>query len=162
MKKKLFHLLIPLLAIPSVMRADELHSLIISFHEGDSVAIVLADKPCATFFDDSLRVETAHFSASYLRSAVADFHFGWYAPTEVNVHAAVNDMVRIVYTDKNRVQILGVEPTILVAIHHIGGSRMAAHVAPQSDGLSIDLTAYPAGIYFITLNNNQTIKIMKQ
>jgi hypothetical protein len=123
---------------------------------------VLADKPCATLFDDSLRVETAHFSASYLRSAVADFHFGWYEPTEVNIDAAKNRIVRIVYTDKNSVQILGVEPTIPVSIYNIGGSHMVAHVVPQGNGLFIDLTAYPTGIYFITINNNQTIKIIKQ
>ena len=63
MKKRLLHLLIPLLAASSAAAADELHSLIISFHEGDSVAIVLADKPRATIHDDSLHVETADFSA---------------------------------------------------------------------------------------------------
>ena len=57
MKKKLLLLLIPLLALAPAMRADEQHSLIISFHEGDSVAIVLAERPCATFINDSLRVD---------------------------------------------------------------------------------------------------------
>ena len=80
MKKRLLHLLIPLLAASSAdaaAAADELHSLIISFHEGDSVAIVLADKPRATIHDDSLHVETADFSTTYLRGAIADFHLGW-------------------------------------------------------------------------------------
>lgn len=162
MKKLLLHLLIPLLALPSAMRADEQHALIISFHEDDSVAIVLADKPQATLFDDSLRVETANFSAVYLRSAIADFHFGWYSPIETSVDNAASRMVRIVYTSKDKVQILGVEPTCPIAVHHASGSRMVEYTTALSNGLSVDLTAYPAGIYLICINNEQTIKIAKQ
>lgn len=68
------------------MRADERHALVISFHGGDSVAIVLADKPCATFIEDNLCVETTNFSATYLRSTIANFRFGWYDPTATDIH----------------------------------------------------------------------------
>ena len=161
MKKKLLHLLIPFLAFPSVMRADEQHSLIISFHEGDSVAIVLADKPRATFIADSLHIETPSFSTSYLRSAIANFHFGWYDPTGTNIDALPLHMVRITYTD-NHVQLLGIAPTSSITVHNTGGSYLAPSITVIPHGMSVDLTTYPAGIYLITINNRQTIKITKQ
>lgn len=162
MKKRLLLLLIPLLALPSAMRADEQHSLIISFHEGDSVAIVLAHKPCATFINDSLRVETTSFSATYLRSAIADFRFGWYDPTATDINGVEEDMVRIVYTDEDRVEILGIDPTLPIAVYGINGRRMETYATWHSNGITIDLTAYPVDIYLININNTQTFKIIKK
>lgn len=162
MKKRLLFLLIPLLTLPSAMRADEQHSLIISFHEGDSVAIVLADKPCAIFINDSLRVETTSFSATYLRSTIADFRFGWYDPTATNINGIEEEMVRIVYTDEDRVEILGIDPTDSIAVYGINGRRMDTYATWHSNGITIDLTAYPMGIYLININNTQNFKIIKK
>ena len=162
MKKRLLHLLIPLFALPSAMRADEQHALIISFHEGEPVAIVLADKPCATFINGSLLVETASFSATYLRSDIAGFHFDWYDPTTTDINDVGEDMVRIVFTDKNHVDILGIDPTTPVTVYDINGRRMETYATCHSYGIAIDLTAYPVGIYLININNTQTFKIIKK
>lgn len=162
MKKKLLHLLIPLLAIPSAMRADELHSLIISFHEGDPVAIVLADKPCATFINDSLRIETESFSTSYLRSNIAGFHFGWYDPTETGIESIDEDLIRIVYTDENRIEILGIDPSTPITIYSINGGSMTTYSINSNHSIAFDLTLYPTGIYLININNTQTFKVIKK
>ena len=165
MKKRLLHLLIPLLAASSAdaaAAADELHSLIISFHEGDSVAIVLADKPRATIHDDSLHVETADFSATYLRGAIADFHFGWYAPTPTSIETPPEHMVQIVYTDNATVLVRGIDDASHIGVYGLDGRRILAELTSESDGVAIDLTAYPAGIYLIQINNKQTFKIIRR
>jgi hypothetical protein len=163
MKKKLFHLLIPLLAFSSAMRADEQHALIISFHESDSVAVVLADKPRVTFVGDSLLVETADFSATYLRSSIVNFHFGWFDPTISSIDTKLENknMVRIVYTDHCTVRLLGVDATSLIQVYALDGRRMGVSLLPLSEGVAIDLAAYPTGIYLINVNNQQTFKIIK-
>ena len=160
MKKRLLHLLIPLLAASSAAAADELHSLIISFHEGDSVAIVLADKPRATIHDDSLHVETADFSATYLRSAIADFHFGWYAPT--SIETPPEHMVQIVYTDNATVLVRGIDDASHIGVYGLDGHRIPAALTSESDGVAIDLTACPAGIYLIQVNDKQAFKIIRR
>ena len=165
MKKRLLHLLIPLLAASSAdaaAAADELHSLIISFHEGDSVAIVLADKPRATIHDDSLHVETADFSATYLRSAIADFHLGWYSPTTTSIEILPEHMVQIVYTDNVTVLVRGIDDASHIGVYGLDGRRILAELTSDSDGVAIDLTAYPAGIYLIQINNKQTFKIIRR
>ena len=162
MKKRLLHLLIPLLAASSADAADELHSLIISFHEGDSVAIVLADKPRATIHDDSLHVETTDFSATYLRGAIADFHFGWYAPTPTSIETPPEHMVQIVYTDNATVLVRGIDDASHIGVYGLDGHRIPAALTSESDGVAIDLTACPAGIYLIQINNKQTIKIIRR
>lgn len=160
MKKRLLHLLIPLLAASSAAAADELHSLIISFHEGDSVAIVLADKPRATIHNDSLHVETADFSATYLRSTIADFHFGWYAPT--SIETPPEHMVQIVYTDNATVLVRGIDDASHIGVYGLDGRRIPAALTSESDGVAIDLTACPAGIYLIQIDNKQTFKIIRR
>ena len=141
------------------MRADE-HALIISFHNGDPVEVILADKPCATFVGDELWVESDNFYAAYKRSAIAGFHFGWSTTTSHDIHA--ERMVQISYTDNNRVELRGIAPTSTVSICSIDGRRLSTSLIPTSEGIIIDLTAYPAGIYLININNTQTFKITKQ
>ena len=162
MKKKLLHLLIVLFAVATAARADEQHALIISFHEGDPVALVLAHKPRATFVRDELLVETEDFSATYLRSAIADFRFGWYDPTTTDINGVEEDIVRIVYIDDDYVEILGIDPTLPIAAYGINGRRMETYATWHSNGITIDLTAYPVGIYLININNTQTFKIIKK
>ena len=159
MKRKLLHLLIPLLAIPSALRADE-HALIISFHDGDPVEVILADKPCATFVGDELWVESDNFYAAYKRSAIAGFHFGWATTTSHGMHA--ERLVQIIYTDNDRVELRGIAPTSMVGVCGLDGRRLSTSLIPTSEGIIIDLTAYPAGIYLININNTQTFKLPKQ
>ena len=162
MKRRLLTLLILLPTVSSVMRADEQHSLIISFHEGDSVAIVLADKPCAAFKGDSLCVETSSFSTTYLRSTISGFHFGWYDPVSTSIDALLEGMAQIVYTDNSRIRVRGIGSSSIIYVYGLDGRRLSTSLIPEDDGISIDLTAYPAGIYFININNIQTFKITKQ
>lgn len=159
MKRKLLHLLIPLLAIPSALRADE-HALIISFHDGDPVEVILADKPCATFVGDELWVKSDNFDAEYKRSAITGFHFGWATTTSHGMHA--ERLMQIIYTDNDRVELRGIAPTSTVSICGIDGRRLSTSPIPTDDGITIDLTTYPAGIYLININNTQTFKITKQ
>ena len=162
MKKRLLHLLIPLLAVTSASAADEQHALVISFHEGDSVAIVLADKPRATFMGENLYVESANFSATYQRSAIADFHFGWYAPTATSIGTLPERMVQIVYTDNATVLVRGIDNPSHIGVYALDGRRIATPVTSAPDGIAIHLTACPTGIYLIQINNKQTIKITRQ
>ena len=162
MKKRLLHLLIPLLAASSAAAADELHSLIISFHEGDSVALVLADKPCATFVGDDLCVESNDFSATYLRSDIAGFHFGWVTDTPTSITSLPEHMVQIVYTDNNTVQVRGIDPASPVGVYGLDGRGIVAPITSETDCITISLAACPAGIYFIHINNTQTFKIIKR
>lgn len=162
MKKRLLNLLIPLLAASSASVADERHALIISFHEGDSVALVLADKPCATFIDDSLRVESNDFSATYLRSNIASFHFGWVAETPTSITSLPEHMVQIVYTDNNTVQVRGIDPASPVGVYGLDGRGIVAPITSETDGITINLAACPAGIYLININNTQIFKIIKR
>lgn len=162
MRKRILNLLVPLLAVPTTSVADELHSLIISFHEGDSVAIVLADKPKATPFADSLRVETEEFCASYLRSEIANFHFGWYDPTANGIASLPEHMVRIVYADNAHVLVQGIDSASKVAVYTLNGNRVEADYTPLVDGVSVNLAACPTGIYIINVNNKQTFKIIKR
>lgn len=162
MKKRLLNLLIPLLAVSSASAADEQHALIISFHEGDSVALVLADKPCATFAGDALCVESNDFSATYQRSAIAGFHFGWVTDTPTSIASLPERMVQIVYTDNSTVQVRGIDPASPVGVYGLDGHHIAAPITSEADGITISLAACPAGIYLININNTQTFKIIKR
>lgn len=162
MKKRLLHLLIPLFASTSDSAADEQHSLIISFHEGDSVGVILADKPQATFIGDSLHVESANCSTTYLRSDISGFHFGWYDPTFTSIGTSPKNMVQIVYTDNTKVLVHGIENPSYIGVYTLDGHRMAAPVTFESDGVAIHLTTCPAGVYIIQINNKQTIKITRR
>ena len=162
MKKKLLLLLIPLFAIPLAVRADEQHALIINFDDGSSVAVVLADKPYATFKGDELLVDAATFSATYLRSAIADFHFGWYDPATTSIDALPESAVQIVYTDNDKLQVHGIAPTSTVDMYSLNGRRLSVSLIPEADGIAIDLTTYPMGIYLININKIQTFKIIKK
>lgn len=162
MKKKLLNLLIPLLAIPSTMRADGQHSLIIDFHDGSSVAVVLAHKPHATFIGDSLQVETNDFSGTYPRNAIAGFHFDWYDPATSSLGTSFEKRVQIVYTDNNRVQVRGITDTSTIDMYSLDGRKLNTSFIPEDDGITIDLTEHPAEIYLIHINNKQIFKITKQ
>lgn len=162
MKKRLLNLLVPLLIASSASAADERHSLIISFHEGNSVALVLADKPCATFVGDDLCVESENFSATYLRSNIASFHFGWVAETPTSIASLPEHMVQIIYTDNSTVQVRGVDPTSPIGVYGLDGRGIVAPITSGADGITISLAACPAGIYLININNTQIFKITKR
>ena len=162
MKKRLLNLLIPLLTASSLTAADKQHALIISFHEGESVALVLADKPCAIFVGDDLCVESNDFSATYRRSDIAGFHFEWVAELPTSIASLPEHMVQIIYTDNNTVQIRGIDSTNPVRVYGLDGHQIAAPITSETDGVTISFTACPAGIYFIHINNTQTFKIIKR
>ena len=162
MKKRLLNLLIPLLVALSASAADERNALIISFHEGDSVAFVLADNPCATFIGDNLCVESNDFIATYLRSTIAGFHFAWVTDTPTSIASLPEHMVQIVYTDNNTVQVRGIDPASPVGVYGIDGRGIVAPITSEADGITINLAACPAGIYLININNTQIFKITKR
>lgn len=160
MKKKLLNLLIPLLAIPAVMWADERHSLIISFHDDSSVVLLLCDKPRATFVDDELWVESEQFYATYKRSDIAEFYFMGSTTTSFDVLSGHS--TKIVYTDNDRVQVCGVSPTSNIGVYSLDGRCLDASLTCETDGIIIDLTSYPTGTYLININHAQTFKIINK
>ena len=159
MTKKLLILLIPLLALPAALRADE-HTLIISFRAGSSTALLLRDKPSATFVDDELWVESGSFSAAYQRSDIAEFTFGWKDLTPI--HALPQRAMQITYTDNDKVQVHGIPTTSTIGVYSLDGRRLTPTLTHEPNGITIDLTAYPAGTYLITINHTQTFKIIKK
>ena len=121
MNKKLLTLLIPLLALPSALRADE-HTLIISFCDGSSTTLLLRDKPSATFVNDELWVEAGSFSTTYKRSSIAKFSFGWQDLTPI--HAPSPHMMQITYTDNDRVQVHGIPTSSAIGVYSLDGRRL--------------------------------------
>ena len=159
MNKKLLTLLIPLLVLPSALRADE-HTLIISFCDGSSTTLLLRDKPSATFVNDELWVEAGSFSTTYKRSSIAKFSFGWQDLT--HIHAPSPHMMQITYTDNDRVQVHGIPTSSAIGVYSLDGRRLTPLLTPEPSGITIDLAAYPAGTYLITINHTQTFKIIKK
>ena len=160
MKKRLLNLLIPLLATTSALAGDELHSLIISFHDGNSVAVVLADKPRAAIQGDSLLVESQNFCATYLRDDIAGFHFGWETPT--GIEAMPENEVQIMYVDNNTVQVRGIDSDASIGVYTLDGRLVAPQLNTMTDGVAVSLHACPSGVYLIRINNKQTYKIIKR
>ena len=71
-------------------------------------------------------------------------------------------MVQIVYTDNATVLVRGIDDAIHIGVYGLDGRRILAELTSDSDGVAIDLTAYPAGIYLIQINNKQTFKIIRR
>ena len=71
-------------------------------------------------------------------------------------------MVQIVYTDNATVLVRGIDDASHIGVYGLDGHRIPAALTSESDGVAIDLTAFPSGIYLIQINNKQTFKIIRR
>ena len=140
----LLHMII--LGLAPVMQAQtRQHNLIIKFCNEQTLIFALKDKPVATLYADSLRIQTVQFEASYLRDEICDFYF-LQAPKDTT--SLPHQTIYIAYLSDHTIRIHGVQQGDQVSVYHVDGQLLHTRAIQASEYI-LDLSAYPRGLYLI-------------
>ena len=160
MKKKMICLLFFSMALSMTqMFASENKALIVELQNGSQTTFVLSEKPVLTFANHVLKIVTNQGSSDYEISNVKQFYFG---DQSSDVQQLKANNVNIVYQSKDKVIIEGVSENDQIHIYSVKGIMQKGIVLRNGTVVEVSLSALPAGIYFVSVQNKQTIKLFKK
>lgn len=165
MKTRLLQaLLVLLLLAPSLAaHADEAdntprQALVLKFVDDATASFFLADKPEVGFADGKLTVTSNGVATDYEQSAVAEFYFDYVVPTAIV--GTEGKAFSFTYNDNRTVKVSGAKAAEAALYAADGTLVMRKRVADGTVVLNLD-NCKP-GVYVLTLENEQTFKLIKQ
>jgi hypothetical protein len=160
MKKKMICLLFFSMALSMTpMFASENKALIVELQSGSQTTFFLSEKPVLTFANHVLKIVINQESCDYEISNVKYFYF---SDQSSDVQQLKANNVNIVYQSKDKVVIEGVSENDQIQIYSAKGIMQKGIVGRNGNNVEVSLSALPTGVYLISVQNKQTIKIFKK
>lgn len=139
--------------------ASENKALIVELQNGSQTAFILSEKPVLTFANHVLKIVINQKSSDFEISNVKHFYF---SDQSSDVQQLKANNVNIVYQSKDKVIIEGVSENDQIQIYSAKGIMQKGIVLRNGTVVEVSLSALPAGIYFVSVQNKQTIKLFKK
>ena len=163
MSKKLYLSLLCALAFGAQARAAET-DIVVQFHDNTTVRYVL-DKTFLMSHCDGNVVFCAtdggqELNVSYPLSIVKKYSF---APSDPSLVGDVQGKeIMVTQPGEDVYRFSGLSAADRIGVVSVGGRIIKDCITRQGDCATVSLAALPKGIYIVTVNNRQTIKIAKQ
>lgn len=138
--------------------SNEPSVLTVEMKSGTTYDFYLSEQPVITFDANHLYISTNDFSAEY--DDVERIYFANNSATEVEETVAddIKPHVSITFTDGRHVSIKGCEENARVMVFAINGTKVNVYTSQSYDGVDLDFSSQPVGIYIIRVNS-QSFKI---
>ena len=133
--------------------------LVIETADGSKTVFALSANPELTFSGQTMLLNVGAQSHSFEIADVAQYYFEDDV-TAIDKLGAVK--LRLRHAGNNKIIVEGLSPTSDVRLYSVDGSQMPV-ITTVADGKAIiSLSSLPKGIYIISANKNQNIKIYKK
>ena len=133
--------------------------LVIETTDGSKAVFSLSANPELTFSGQTMLLNVGAQSHSFEIANVAQYYFE-------NDASAIDEMesvkMRLRYTGSDKVVIEGISQNANVKLYSTSGTLINGSVATTNGQAVISLSSLPKGIYIISVNKNQSIKIHKR
>lgn len=144
-------------------QAADVQSLVVEEKGGSESIHTLNVVQCISFFGTNMIVKKKDATQStYTTANVQKLLFGLRNASALAV-APISGSTLIVYPNPSSdvLFVKGINASSIVAIYNLSGIVQTASITYLSDGLQLNLSDLPQGLYLLQVNN-QTIKIQKQ
>lgn len=139
------------------MAADK--QLIIETTDGGKTVFALSNNPEISFNGQTMLLAVGSQSHSYEIANVAQYYFG---TIESGIGILKGTRFHIRNIGNDQIVIEGITPKTDVRLYSLNGTQKTCKVVLSSDKATISLTTLPKGIYIISVNQNQIIKIHRK
>lgn len=134
-------------AITPVMASNEDNVLIVEMKTGEKMFFKLTEMPVLTFDSEKVFISTSSFSAEY--ADVKKYYFDDYV-TDIEQLAADKKAVLFKFINHYTVLISGVAQKARLKVVNIEGKNMPLDTDNTIEGITVNLSNYPKGLYIIT------------
>lgn len=155
---KKFLLFCMLLVAYGAQAADN-RLLVVETAGGERVTFELAASPRITFSNQTMLITSSAASHSFEMADVARYYF---ETTPVGVSTLQKESLHIRYAGGDEIVLPGRKSTDDIRLYAADGRQMPAAVSNGAEGAVVTLAQLPKGIYIISVNNSQTVKIYKR
>ena len=153
-------LLFVFLLVSIISKAESDRLLIFETTEGAKVTIALSENPELTFSGQTMIVTTNAQTQKIEISSIAKWYYE-NVPTGINPIKSFNKP--IISKTNNEIIVEGLSSTPQVQVYSIDGKKQSVKVSLDDGGRSIiNLSSLPKGVYVVSINKFNTIKIFKQ
>jgi len=154
-KSRFFVALAAILMISQVAAAE---SLVVTFNDDSTVRFDLNERPAVTFDESRMYVVGETVEADYSLEEVKKFTFS--SLTDA-IDPVVLGETRLTYLDSESVSVSGLGSGAEVSLYSLSGQKIAAAAADASGYVTFSLSACPRGVYFISITNGKSFKIIR-
>lgn len=153
-------LLFAFLLVSIISKAESDRLLIFETTGGVKVSIALSENPELTFSGQTMIVTTNTQTQKIEISSIAKWYYE-NVPTGINPIKSYDKP--IISKTNNEIIVEGLSSTPKVQVYSIDGKKQAVKVSLDDGGRSIiNLSSLPKGVYVVSINKFNTIKIFKQ
>jgi len=155
--KRTLSIICLLLTLTGIKAADR--TLVIETATNGKMSIRLSDKPEITFSGQTMLISSAAGNYSLEISDIVQYAFESVATGVAQLHS---DELRFSYSANDQITIEGVDSPSDVRLYAADGRELPAQVSANGDRLTVSLSMLPKGVYIISANNKQNLKIYKR
>ena len=133
--------------------------LVVETTDGEKVSFALSANPQITFSGQTLHLNTDSQSQDFEIAKVAQYYF---LDNTVGIAKPQFGELRISQTSNEQITVEGLQPSAAVRLYAADGREMPGRIT-RSDGRAvISLLSLPKGVYIISTDNKQNLKIYKR
>jgi len=155
--KRTLSLICLLLTLTGIKAADRM--LVVETTTNGRLSVRLSDNPEITFSGQSMQISSAAGNYSLEISGIVQYTFESVA---TGVAQLPSDELRFNYSPGGQIAIEGAESPSAVRLYAVDGRELPAQVSANGDRISVSLSMLPKGVYIISANNKQNLKIYKR
>ena len=158
MKRSLVFLSILLLPLMSMAEVDNI--LIVETNDGVTISFALAEKPEISFEGKVMSVITEKDSQYFEISNISKWYF---EQVTSGIQAVKKEQPSIKVVDNDKIIVDGSISLSKIRLYSIDGKEQSVKVSYSDDSKPvINISSLPKGIYVISINNQQSIKLYKK
>jgi hypothetical protein len=133
--KKLFSLLLVLMASGQIFAASELNAVTFNMADGAQTSYLFADRPTVVMEGDNVTIKAGEKVVTCLFSEILKVTFG---AVDTSIKSVANNR-RTVLLDGKTIGFSGIQPNEQVAVYSLSGSRLRTSRADADGNLQLDL-----------------------
>ena len=155
--KRTLSLICLLLTLTGIKAADR--TLVVETTTSGRLSIRLSDNPEITFSGQTMLISSAAGNYSLEISDIVQYAFESVA---TGLGQVPSDELRFCYSANGQITIEGAESPSDVRLYAVDGRELPIQVSANGDRITVSLSTLPKGVYIISANNKQNLKIYKR
>lgn len=155
--KRTLSLICLLLTLTCIKAAERM--LVIETTSNGRQSILLSDKPEITFSGQTMLISSAVGNYNLEISDIVQYAFENVA---TGVAQLLSDELRIFYPANDQIAIEGIKSPSDVRLYAVDGRELPVQVSVNGDRVTVSLSMLPKGVYIISANKKQNLKIYKR
>ena len=133
--------------------------LVVESVGGDKVTFSLSSMPQITFSNQTMLITTGSQVESFELANVAQYYFE--SETD-GIQSVPREALLVRYAGGDEVVLQGLSPSARVTLYSADGRQRSVPVTYGDGSATLSLASLPQGVYILSANNSQTIKIYKR